>query len=230
MKHTVEEKDDVTIVTLNRAPMNALDLPSIRFLENALTSANPDKPLVLTGEGPAFSAGVDTKAYPAYSADERQEMVLGITSMTSALLNIPSPVIAASNGHALGGGLVLMLCADFRLACRDETHSYGLMEAAAGVPFPVGPAEIIKHEIAPPVLRYLTLTSDPVSAHYLKAHQLIDDIVETDTLLEAAVSHAARLMKQPAFKSIKQQVRGDLAQAVAGHVRQRNDPIMAAFL
>jgi len=75
-------------------------------------------------------------------------MVLAITRMTAAVLSLSCPLVAAVNGHALGGGFVLMLCCDYRLAADDSTLRLGLTEARAGVPFPVGPTAIMKHENA----------------------------------------------------------------------------------
>src|SRR5437868_6316389 len=149
------------LITIDRPPVNALDLETIEALRAAFATVVANPPaggVVLTGAGErAFSAGVDTRTFAGYDADRRRAMVLEITSMTAALLAIACPVVAALNGHALGGGFVLMLACDLRLAVHSEAARFGLTEAQAGVPFPAGPAEIIRSELPPALLRRWTL-------------------------------------------------------------------------
>lgn len=200
----------VTEIIIDRPPVNALDLPAIRALTEAFETADKDAPVVLTGNGEAFSAGVDTKAFSAYSREEQAEMVRAITAMTAVILSHPAPLVAAVNGHALGGGFVLMLCADVRLvAARRETR-FGLTEAKAGVPFPAGPLEIIRHEIEPNLLRRLTLTSETVDANALLTSGIADKLVPLEDLSEIARERALETAAQPAFAAVKQQVRGGL--------------------
>ena len=107
---TVEEHAGVAVVSLARPPVNALDRPMVEELESTfvrLANATPRIGVVLTGAGNTFSAGVDTKAFASYGREERHRMVLAITRMTGALLSLPCPLVAAVNGHALGGGFVL---------------------------------------------------------------------------------------------------------------------------
>src|SRR6195952_3562168 len=136
---SVNDHDGIAVVSIERAPVNALDLPMIEALESAfarLAGAPPRAGAVLTGAGKTFSAGVDTRAFASYDSETRRRMVLAITRMTSAILSMPCPLVAAVNGHALGGGFVLMLCCDYRLAVDDAALRLGLTEARAGVPFP----------------------------------------------------------------------------------------------
>ena len=138
---TIDSRSDVTVVSLARPPVNALDLPMIEELGAAFSNINlaaPRSGVVLTGTGSAFSAGVDTKAFLAYSQHERRRMVLAITRMTASILSLPCPLVAAVNGHALGGGFVLMLCCDYRLVGSTDGLRLGLVEARAGVPVSCG--------------------------------------------------------------------------------------------
>jgi enoyl-CoA hydratase len=96
--------DETLLITIDRPPVNALDLDAIAALERAFAAATGDVPrdgVVLTGGGQVFSAGVDTRAFANYSRDQRHAMVRAITRMVARLIAIPAPVVAAINGHAL---------------------------------------------------------------------------------------------------------------------------------
>jgi enoyl-CoA hydratase/carnithine racemase len=97
---------ETVLVVMDRRPVNALDLDTIVELEDVFADAGQKAPrngVVLTGAGQVFSAGVDTRAFAAYNGDQRHAMVRAITRMVARLLAIAKPVVAAVNGHALGG-------------------------------------------------------------------------------------------------------------------------------
>jgi enoyl-CoA hydratase len=144
--------DETVLVTIDRPPVNALDLDAIAALEQVFAAAAHEVPrggVVLTGRGQVFSAGVDTRAFAHYSRDQRHAMARAITQMVAQLLAIPVPVVGAINGHALGGGFVLMLACDYRIAADIEAAKLGMTEAQVGIPFPAGPLEIMRHELSP---------------------------------------------------------------------------------
>jgi len=229
---TVEEHTGVAVVRLARPPVNALDLSMIEELESTfarLANAAPRIGVVLTGAGNTFSAGVDTKAFVSYSREERHRMVLSITRMAAALLALPCPLIAAVNGHALGGGFVLMLCCDYRLVAEDDGLRLGLTEARAGVPFPAGPIAIMKHEMPEGLLRQMTLSSRVVSPQNLLQHGVVDALASKEHILENAIAAARDLASQPAFEVVKKQVRGGLAADVQALAVAGADPFLRSF-
>lgn len=159
--------DGVRIVTLRREPMNTLDLAAVEALGALFAEHRADVPLVLAGSGGVFCAGVDAKAFMGYAPAQRLEMAQAITQMTAHLLAIAAPVVAAIPGHALGGGLVLALCCDHRVATDAADAKFGLFEAKAGIAFPSGPALIVQRALPAPLLRQLTLSCRSVSAQEL---------------------------------------------------------------
>jgi enoyl-CoA hydratase len=102
--------------------------------------------VVVTGDPPAFSAGIDYKAVPSYDAATRREMVGLVNRSFLKLYGLSRPTVAAINGHALGGGLVLALACDFRLAA-EGSYQLGLTEIAAGIPFPAAPMVVVQSEL-----------------------------------------------------------------------------------
>ena len=146
------------------------------------------------------------------------DMIAAITGMTAALISHPAPVVAAINGHALGGGFVLMLCADYRVCTNADGLGLGLTEAAAGVPFPAGPIEVIKAELPPATLRQLTLSSQLLPALTARRMHIIDEIVDAPSLVNSGRERLAHLNAQPAFAAVKRQIRGPLADKLAALV------------
>lgn len=109
---TLEMADGVGRLTLNRPPLNILHIPMLRELETALEeAAGPDdvRVLVLRAEGKLFSAGVDVADH---TAEKVGEMIPLVSRVCKALDAFPAPTLAVVQGHALGGGLELVLCCD----------------------------------------------------------------------------------------------------------------------
>jgi enoyl-CoA hydratase len=224
--------DGTLLLAIDRPPVNALDLDEIAALERVFAAATREIPrggVVLTGGGGVFSAGVDTRAFASYSRDQRQAMVRAITRMAAQLLAISVPVVAAINGHALGGGFVLMLACDYRIAADIEAAKLGMTEARAGIPFPAGPLEILRHELAPELLRRLTLTSAVLGVRELRDSRTIDELCAVDDLESRSLAQAKNLAAQPAFRTVKRQIRGGLAQRVAALAFAGQDPFLGDF-
>ena len=224
--------DETLLVSIDRPPVNALDLEAVTALESAFTEAGRKAPrngVVLSGGGEVFSAGVDTRAFAAYGRDQRHEMVRAITRMVARLLAIPVPVVAAVNGHALGGGFVLMLSCDYRIATDAEAARLGMTEAKAGIPFPAGPLEVMRHELAPELLRRLTLSSAVLGTPELMAARVIDELSTAAEVRPRSIAAARSLAAQPAFGAVKRQIRGGLAERVAALAANGQDAFLDAF-
>ena len=101
--------------------------------------------MVLTGRPGFFSAGADLKLMPTLDAAGQRRMVEGINRMAGGWYGFPRPVVAAVNGHAIAGGMVLALCADHRVGSTEGR--YGLTEVAVAVPYPVAAAAVVRAEL-----------------------------------------------------------------------------------
>jgi enoyl-CoA hydratase len=203
--------DGVAVLRLVRPPVNALDLELVQAIGAGVTDAvdSGARALVLTGAGSCFSAGIDMKVVPTYDARQRRESVEAINAMVAAICAAPLPVVAAVNGHAFGGGLVIALACDVRLAARGD-YKLALNEVAAGVPFPAGPLGVVRAELDPSVMRDLCLTGRSVGPEQALALRVLDEIVEPQELMPRARGRALQLAELPAYAALKAQVRGPL--------------------
>ncbi len=225
------QSDGVVVLTINRPPVNALDIETVELLRDLAIGmvATPPTGLVLSGAGQCFSAGVDTRAFGAYTPTDRARMILAISAMITAIYALPCPVVTAVGGHALGGGFVLMLAGDVRLAVDDDKAKLGLTEAKAGVPFPAAPLELIGAELSPELMRRLTLTSQTLTPAELNEHGVIDELSSAQDLLSTAEARVRQLADQPAFGLVKQQIRGETLARLHAIVASGKDPLIDAL-
>jgi enoyl-CoA hydratase len=210
-------------VVLSRArpPVNALDLELLESISAGFEAALAEEAaaIVVTGKGRCFSAGIDVKLTPTYTPEQRRAAIRAINRMVSVIHGAPVPVVAAVNGHAMGGGLVLALACDMRLASSGE-HVLALNEVAAGVPFPAGPLALVHGELAPRVARDLCLTGRSISPS--------EALVAGDELLEHAQALAAQLASHGAYVVVKRQVRGRLSAELERIWAEDDDPLLLA--
>jgi enoyl-CoA hydratase len=228
------QADGVARLRLARPPVNALDRELVDAIASAVATAVQDgaRALVLTGAGRCFSAGIDTKVVPSYDAAQRRAAIDAIDAMVATVCSAALPVIAALNGHAFGGGLVIALACDRRLLARGE-HKLALNEVAAGVPFPAGPLSVVNADLDPSVVRDLCLSGRTIDPQEALALRVVDELVEPERLLSRAGELALELAAFPAYATVKAQVRGPLiaelqgivaASAAAGAQPERQPP------
>src|ERR1700734_924511 len=121
----VELRSGVTIVELRHGKVNALDLELLRAITAAMHGIDGDGPVVITGAGPAFCAGVDLQRIAGGGPSYVREFLPALTEAFRAVFDYPGPVVAAVNGHAIAGGCVLAAACDVRLMSRG---TFGLAE------------------------------------------------------------------------------------------------------
>jgi enoyl-CoA hydratase len=223
-----EAATGVVVLTLDRPPVNALETGFVGALTTALREASEESAaIVLTGAGRAFSAGVDTKAAATLDREGQRAGVEAINRLVTTLFALPLPVVAAINGHALGGGLIVPLACDVVVATRAECK-LGLTEVVAGVPFPAAPLEVCRQRLAAPVYNDLCLTGRVIGPEEALALRVVDELADPERLTARAIEIASQLAGYPAYATVKDQVRAagraEMERAVA------QDPLLTAWL
>ena len=187
--------------------------------------ADPPAAVVLTGREGFFSAGADLKIAPTLDADGQRGMVDGINRIFAGWYGFPRPVVAAVNGHAIAGGLILALCADYRVASTDG--KYGVTELKAGLPYPAVAMAVVRAELHAPAARRLVLGADLVGAKEALEAGAFDEVAEPDQVLHRATEVARELSLLPseAYEKVKRQLRGPvLEEALA-----QPDPLLEGW-
>lgn len=176
---TVETKDGVSFLTLNRPPLNVLNIAALVQLEQKLTALSRDenlRVLILRAEGKMLSAGVDIADH---TPDRVGEMIPLFDRVCRLLASLPSPTLAVVQGHALGGGCELVLCCD--LAVMVDGAKIGQPEIQLAALAPVAAMRL------PRVTTYRTAADMLFTGRALTADEalklgLVNAVVQSDQL------------------------------------------------
>lgn len=229
----LEVVDGIAVLTLDRPPVNAVELDLLRAAEARLGELDGTgaRALVLSGAGKCFSAGVDLKVVPTYGPAEQRAMVEGINGLAARLYSLPIPVVAAVNGHAIAGGLVVALASDYRVGVESGAR-IGLTEGRAGIPFPAVAMTVVRAELAPPVARRLVLVARNVSPAEALRDGVLDELQPAGAVLARARAVAADLATIPrdAYARIKRQLRAPALAEIEEVLRAGRDPMLAGWL
>jgi enoyl-CoA hydratase/carnithine racemase len=186
------------------AKLNAL---SGALLEELIEAANwfdaqPEvKSVVVRGAGRAFTGGADLGGMggPTDDGDDRsrrERLDLG-RRMTDAVASMRALTVAAIHGHCVGGGVVLAIACDLRIAADDAR--FMIPEVDLGIPLTWSGIPRMVRELGPAVTKELVLTCRPFDAH--EAHQMrfVNRVVPAAQLETEAFALADKLASQPAY-------------------------------
>ncbi len=230
---SIEHVGDVAVVRIDRAPANALDLELLsegHAVREQLARSLPGA-VVITGRDRFFSAGMDLKTAPTLSQGQQRDTVDGINRLFAGWYAFPRPVVAAVNGHAIAGGLILALCADYRV-CATE-GKLGLTELRAGIPYPVAAISVVRAELAPAAARRLALGAELLDPSAALALGAVDELQPRDEVVTRAIEVAAGMAELPraSYTQVKRQLRGptieSIDRALAGGA---GDPVLGTWI
>jgi enoyl-CoA hydratase len=156
--------------------------------------------VVLTAEGPVFSAGIDFEAaFTMLASDDLAALSVWIQQYQATNLRLwryPRPTIAAINGHAIAGGVITALDCDFRISAR--TARFSLNEVPIGIAMPAIYIEILRHALGTPAASITTLFGRTYDADEAFRLGLVHQVTSAEDLLPAALE-IARSVPPEAF-------------------------------
>jgi methylglutaconyl-CoA hydratase len=201
---------------------NAFDAALIAELTAAFADAGDVRAVVLTGDGPSFSAGADVewmRSSVELSHEENVADALRLRAMLDAIDGCPAPVVAGVQGHALGGGCGLVACCDIVVA--EHGTQFAFSEVKLGiVPAVISPFALAK--IGPGAARRYFVTGERFSADVALRIGLVHEV--TDDLAAAVDRVLGELLTAgpEATRAAKQLARAPLsahetAERIAAH-------------
>ena len=205
-----ERRGKVEILTLNRPEArNAINPETAREIESVLDNIEADRDVwcvVLTGAGPVFCAGADLKVIAAGCGIDIMLERGGFAGFVERA--VTKPVIAAVNGPALAGGFEIVLACDFVVASEDAV--FGLPEVQRGLLAAAGGPIRLAQRLPLAVALELTVLGEPISAARAQELGLVNRVVPTNEVLDAALAMADRIIANSpaAVRGARSLVRG----------------------
>jgi enoyl-CoA hydratase len=194
------EEDGVELLVLRHPPVNALSTTLFTQLGERLGELPAaTRGVILTGDGPYFSAGADLKEVATIGLEEAPKVVARAHTLLARFESFPAPVIAALNGLALGGGLELALACDLRVA--GDSAKLGQPEVGFGLMPAYGATQRLMRLVGASKAKELVFTGAMVSAAEALRIGLVNRVVPSGQELRAA-RDLAHTIAQKAPKAV----------------------------
>ena len=194
----VEVDGQVATIRLDRPKMNALNAQVRDEIAAAAAEVSGDDAIraaIIYGGERVFAAGADIKEMAPLGVAEMASYAAALQSALNHVAAIPKPVIAAITGYALGGGLELALCADFRVL--GAGAKIGQPEILLGVIPGAGGTQRLARLVGPAKAKDLVFTGRHVGAEEALEIGLADAVVPDDEVYPTAVAMARKLAAGP---------------------------------
>ena len=194
-----EYQNGITIITINRPnKLNALNKATINELHYAFKHADADKDtkvIIITGSGEkAFVAGADISEFADFNEAQGEDLARkGQALLFDYVENLSTPVIAAVNGFALGGGLELAMACHFRVA--SDNAKMGLPETSLGLIPGYGGTQRLPQLIGKGRAMELIMTAGMIDANTALDFGLVNHVTTQEDLLIHCITIASKITR-----------------------------------
>ena len=195
----IEKQESIAVITINRpTKLNALNKATIEELHNAFKTLNEDsevKAIILTGSGEkAFVAGADISEFANFSVENGGKLAAeGQALLFDYVQNLSTPVVAAVNGFALGGGLELAMSCHFRVA--SDNAKMGLPEVTLGVIPGYGGTQRLTQLVGKGRAMEMIMTAGMIDAPTALNYGLVNHVVAQEELLGFTKGIASKITR-----------------------------------
>src|SRR5678815_1274551 len=184
-----EVRDSIAIITLNDPPANTYSYEMMQDLDRAILDARMDEAvqvIVITGQGGKFfCAGADIQMLANVTPTYKYYFCLHANETLNRLEQTPKLVIAAINGHCVGGGLEVAMAADIRIA-RKDAGKLGLPEVSLGVLPGTGGTQRLVRIVGKSKAIELMATGQLITFERAKELDILNQVFEAETLEDFA--------------------------------------------
>ena len=196
----LEVEGGIGTIRLDRPPMNALSRQvqeEIRAAADEASERNDVRAVVVYGGEKVFAAGADVKEMARWTYAQVVDEGARLQSSFTAVAAIPKPTVAAITGYALGGGLELALCCDFRVA--GDNAKLGQPEIQLGIIPGAGGTQRLPRLVGPSRAKDIVYTGRFVGADEALAIGLVNKVVAPDDVYAEARAMVERFVAGPSY-------------------------------
>lgn len=197
-------------IVLEGPAKNALSSELMERARAQLAAAG-GRPVLLTGAGDAFSAGLNLKELVDLDEAGMSRFLGLLGGLLSDLFHYPGPTVALVNGHAIAGGCLVALACDVRVAVADPRARIGLNEVALGLRFPPGALKLVQHRIGAPWAEHVMLGSALYSPEEAQRVGLIDEVSPEAGSVARSRLEALAALPSVAYSATKRDLRGGVS-------------------
>src|SRR2546427_3288289 len=198
----LEKQDAIGHIVLDRPPANSYDKTFMEELDASIEEARRDDAvkaiLLRSASEKFFSAGADVSVFARSGLDEQNAFVVCANEAMGKFESTPKVVVAAINGHCLGGGLEMALCCDFRVSA-EGSYRIGLPEVTLGLLPGTGGTQRLPRLIGRQKALDFMLHGTTMGPQDAFAAGLGDEVVPAAVLTERAVERARVYATGPTF-------------------------------
>jgi enoyl-CoA hydratase/carnithine racemase len=198
----LEKQDSIGHVVLDRPPANSYDRAFMQELDAAIEDARRDDAvkviLLRSANEKFFSAGADVSVFASSGLEEKNSFVAYANEVMSKFESTAKVVVAAINGHCLGGGLEMALCCDFRVAA-EGGYRIGLPEVTLGLLPGTGGTQRLPRLIGRQKALDLMLRGTTMQPQDALAAGIVDEVVPAGALLDKALERVRAYASGPTF-------------------------------
>src|SRR5438445_5740408 len=198
----LEKQESVGHIVLDRPPANSYDKAFMEELDAAIEDARSDDGIkaivVRSASEKFFSAGADVSVFAKSDFDMQNAFVVCANEAMSKFESTPKVVVAAINGHCLGGGLEMALCCDLRIAA-EGSYRIGLPEVTLGLLPGTGGTQRLPRLIGRQKALDFMLRGTTMPPLEALAAGIVDEVVPVGALLDKALERAKVYATGPTF-------------------------------
>lgn len=198
---------EVCTLTIDGPGKNALGTPVMTDVIRQVKAAR-GRPLLVTGAGDAFSAGLNLKEVASLDEAGMARFLGLLDDMMDALFEHDGPMVACVNGHAIAGGCVIALCADLRVAADDPKIRIGLNEVALGLEFPPKIMKLARYRLSSHQVERVLLESGLYEPQRAVELGLVDEVASDAPARAAAVLDGLAAHPAGIYAATKRTLRG----------------------
>ncbi len=198
----LEKQDAIGHIVLDRPPANSYDRAFMEELDAAIDSARADAEIkaivVRSASEKFFSAGADVAVFAKSDLDTQNAFVVCANEAMGKFESTPKVVIAAINGHCLGGGLEIALCCDFRIAA-EGGYKIGLPEVSLGLLPGTGGTQRLPRLVGRQRALELMLKGTTLSPQEARDAGIVDELAPAADLQARAAALAQEYASGPSY-------------------------------